>query len=181
MFTLQLGHPTIKQYAPKQYAAVRDVLLELFRENEESSYLFWNNIPIALRYSIDLFANFDSILAMTWLLGRDEKGCTVVQFTNQLLKAEWTIQWHQDECSINGSFEAHEDLYASYANALNESGKLEVSKNAFLAEWNTLLHQILVAIDASENTIQDGTERRKMELLQRTEQAIGRYGSIYTR
>jgi len=181
MFTLQLGHPTIRRYAPKQYAALRDVFLELFRDNEESIYLFWNNIPISLRYSIDLFANIDSILAMTWLLELDEKGSTVIQFSNQLLKMEWTLHWDQDVLVLNGLFEAHEDLYASYATALNLTGKLKLSKNKFLSEWNTLLHQVLVAIEASHNTIIDGTERRKIELLQRTEQAIGSYGSLYTR
>ena len=41
-----------------------------------------------------------------------------------------------------------------------------------MSEWKTLLHQIIVAFQSGQVEIQDGTERRKRELLQRVERQI---------
>jgi len=181
MFTLQLGHPKITAQHFPEFSEVKQVFLSLFREEEESVYLFWNEIPLQFRYRQDLFANIDNIIALNWYLQQETTGKTSVKFSNQLLEMQWELYWTQGELIVKGHFHAHEELYQAYADALNASNEMTVSKQDFLQEWKTLLHQILVAFDAGNVQITDGQERRKLELLQRTEQTITGYGRLYTR
>lgn len=177
--SLQLGHPKINQGAFPVFETVRDVFLQLFRAEEESIYLFWHDAPLRLRYSEDLYHNFDAILAMVWLIQRDERGATKADFTTQLLSVGWELYWEGDELRIQSTFTELDDLYAPYAQALNRWPELRMSKQAFLSEWKTLLHQIIVAFQAARAEIRDGTERRKWELLQRVEGQILQYGRLY--
>jgi len=57
---------------------------------------------------------------------------------------------------------------------------MQMPRAAFLSEWKTLLHQIIVSFEAGEIEIEDGTERRKWELLRRVEKQIAGYGQLYT-
>ncbi len=181
MFTIQLGHPKITAQHYPEFSEVKEAFLSLFREEEESVYLFWNEIPVQFRYRLDLFANIDDIIALNWFLQQETKGRTCVKFSNQLLQMQWELFWDQDELTIKGHFSAHEALYKAYADALNRSNEMTVSKQDFLQEWKTLLHQVLVAFNAGNIQITDGKERRKLELLERTEQTITGYGRLYTR
>lgn len=180
MFTLQLGHPKINPLPPTEFASVRDAFLDLFREEEESVYVFWQEIPLQFRYREDLYHSIDDILAMNWLLG-ELQGETIVTLSNRLLTMTWKLYWLGDRLEIDAAFEARESLYEAYAESLNKVGQAELSKQEFQQEWNTLLKQILVAFDEGNVRIADGTERRKLELMDRTEQIIAGYGRLYTR
>jgi hypothetical protein len=181
MFTLQLGHPKIETGPFPVFRMVKDVFLRLFRAEEESIYLFWQAIPVRIRYREDLCQNFDAIVAMAWLVQRDEQGATKVDFTNQLLSIHWEIRWGSDGLVIRSMFTALDDLYVPYAQALNQWPEVQTEKQMFLSEWKTLLHQIIVAFQSGHVEIQDGTERRKWELLQRVERQIPQYGQLYNR
>lgn len=180
-FALQLGHPKINQGPFPVFDCVREVFLYLFRAEEESAYLFWHTIPLRLRYREDLSRAFDDILAMVWLIQRDDQGAARAEFATQLVAVRWELRWEGAALIITSSFRALEDLYAPYAEALGWYPELRVDRQAFLAEWKTLLHQIVVAFQAGEVVIRDGTERRKWELLQRVERAIPSYGCLYLR
>ncbi len=178
---LQLGHPKINQTAFPIFERVSDVFLHLFRAEEESIYLFWHDVPLRLRYRQDLSDSFDAILAMTWLIQRDQQGATVVPFTTQVLSIQWQVRWQHESLDIQSTCIALDQRYTPYALALNQWPQVQIDRQAFLCEWKTLLHQIIVAFQAGHVTIQDGTERRKWELLQRVEQAIPTYGRFYIR
>src|SRR5690606_1816981 len=49
-FVIQLGHPKISQTVRPRFRRLSDVFLQLFREHEESAYLFWHAIPLRIRY-----------------------------------------------------------------------------------------------------------------------------------
>lgn len=181
MFTLQLGHPKINKARPAVYSSLTDVFPVLFREQEESIYLFWKEIPVRLSYRDDLCRNLDDILAIVWLLQKETTGKTRVQLSNQLLNVQMDLYWEKDKLTIEPLFRSQDDLYAPYAESLNALGKLELSRKAFLNEWKGILHQLLEVFDAGKILIADGKERRKLELLQRTEQTIPDYGRLYTR
>lgn len=178
-FSLQLGHPKIQRVRPSTVEQLKDAFLSLFRAEEESGYLFWQEVPIQLRYREELANNFDQILAMVWLIQRDQQGATKINLNTQLLSAKWSVKWQDDELTIQSTFAAHDGLYSPYADALNLRSHLHLSRQMFLCEWKTLLHQIIVAFKAANIEIQDGTERRKWELLQRVEQQIPQYGQLY--
>jgi len=178
---IQLGHPKILTVTSTSFEQVIEIFIHLFRAEEESIYLFWHQIPIRFRYREELYHNFNDILAMVWLIQQDEQGATKADFITQLILFRWEMRWKEDKLVIHSTFTARDDLYLSYAQALNQCPAVTMSKKAFLSEWKTLLHQIIIAFQASAIEIQDGTERRKWELLQWVEQQIPQYGRLYTR
>jgi hypothetical protein len=179
MLTIQLGHPKIQQVSFPVVEKLQEAFLDLFRSDEESIWLFWNDVPLELRYKEDLSRSFDNILAMVWLVQRDERGAIRVELENPLLSIQWEVRWEQDEIAVLGRFSAKDKLHAPYAEALNKSSEVRSAKGEFLSEWKTLLHQVIVAFQAGRVEIQDGPERRKWELLQRVEQEIPKYGKLY--
>ena len=178
---IQLGHPKINQGSFSRFEKVKDVFLELFRVEEESLYLFWHDVPIRFRYCKDLHQIFDDILAMIWMLQDKESGAAKVTLQNQLLSMTWAFRWQGDDLQIDSVFSARDELYRKYADALNKNASIKVSKKAFLSEWKTLLHQIVISFDAGNIEIEDGTERRKLEMMQSVEASISGYGKLYTR
>lgn len=179
MLTIQLGHPKINTIPEQEFKLVKDVFLKLFHPVEESMYLFWNEIPIRFRYREDLHHSFDEILAMIWLINKEEKGKTKSTLKNQLFSVELQFHWENDTLNIEGHFTSFEELYSSYTESLNKKNVLTVSKNEFLREWKMILHQILVLFTAGKIIIEDGTERRKLELLQKVDELIQGYGKLY--
>lgn len=177
---IQLGHPKIERGPFPMFKTVNTVFLELFRVEEESSYLFWNDIPIRLRYREELFHNFDAILALVWLIQRDEQGTTKATLLTQLVTIDWKVRWQINDITIHSVFTPVDDLYEPYAQALNHVPVLSMEKHTFLGEWRTLLHQIILSFQAGQIQIEDGTERRKLELLQRVDKQIPSYGRLYT-
>ena len=181
MFTIQLGHPKIMNIPEQEFEAIKDVFLSLFESQEESMFLFWNQIPIRFRYKEDLHWSFNDMLALAWMLQKERKGETKARFQNQLLTITLTCIWNDDDLSIQAHFEPFEHLYEPYAAALNQSNTLNLSKTQFLGEWKTLFHQVLVSLEASKCTIKDGVERRRLELLRHTEKSIKSYGRLYVK
>lgn len=180
MFTIQLGHPKINTLTSTEFATVKEVFPSLFHKNEERIFMFWNEIPIQLQY-IDLFQNLDEILAMNWYLDKETEGRTKAAFSNKILKFEMHLYWENDHLNSEIFVEALEEKHQLYADTLNEKSEIIISKEAFLNEWNTLLHQIITAFNAANISIIDGTERRKLELLYQVEQSIKGYGKLYIR
>lgn len=181
MLTIQLGHPKINQWPAQEVKQVRDVFLKLFHPLEESIYLFWNGIPIRFRYREDMYHSFDEILAMTWLVQKENSGRTKAVLTAQLLKAELRISWKEDLVDIETTFTPFEELYKSYTDTLNTQNRISMSRHQFLAEWKMILHQAIVSLRAGNISIEDGKERRKLELLQHVEQTIPGYGKLYAK
>lgn len=180
MFIIQLGHPKINTIISTHFDSVKDVFPCLFHKNEESFFAFWNEIPIQFQYS-GLFQNFDEILAMTWFLEKEAEGKTKAVFINEILKISFHLYWKEDNLRVQGIFDAVDDRHQSYADTLNEKSELNFSKDFFLNEWNTLLHQIITAFDTANIFVADGTERRKLELLHKVEKSITGYGKLYIR
>ena len=181
MFLIQLGHPKINTIPEQEFQSLAEFFLKLFKSPEESIYIFWNQIPLRFRYREDLFSSFNDMLALVWLLQKEEKGETKFQFHNQVMDIGFNCAWSHDELTIHAKFQPFEYLYEPYANTLNNSNSIQLSKAHFLNEWKTLFHQILVSLEDSKCTIEDGLERRRLELLQLTEKSIKGYGRLYTR
>lgn len=178
-FQIQLGHPKIMQESFEPFVKVKDVFQDLFREDEESIYLFWDSVPLRFRYKQDLAENFDNILAMVRLIERMSKGGTTAELHSQLFTVELELHWLGKLLKIKAVFREHTPEYKIYADFLNKRSLLEVSRERFLSEWHTLLHQIVCAFRAGEIVIEDGTERRKLELLQTVDERIKGFGSLY--
>ncbi len=181
MLTIQLGHPKINKVPAQEFKQVKDVFLKLFHRQEESLFMFWYDVPVRFRYHTDLHQCFDELLAMVWLIQKEKEGKTKVTLTNQILQVELKLYWKDDTLTIDAHCKAFEPLYNQYAEVLNRKPMLTLSKNDFLKEWNTLLHQMMVSFKAGNIVIADGKERRKFELLEGVTQSIKGYGKLYVK
>ena len=179
MFELQLGHPRIIHAKFTEFTTVNEVFLTLFRPEEESIYLFWHQIPVRFRYREDIHQNINNIIAMAWVIQKQEQGETKIELVNQLISIRWEVKWLDDNLKIVSRFTAHDELYAPYADSLSQYAELNISKTLFLNEWKTLLHQIIICFREGHIVIRDGTERRKFEMLKRIENEIQNYGKLY--
>lgn len=141
--------------------------------------MIWNQIPIALRYREDIAANFDSILSMCWLMNKENAGASNVNLVSKELRIKLTFEWNDDLLKLHGTFEPINERFVSYARFLGNNDTIVISKAIFLREWNTLLRQLFLSVQASGHTMVDGTERRKFEMLERTEALINGYGKLY--
>ncbi len=179
MFQIQMGYPKIVQSETVTYKRVDEVFLELFREEEESFFILWRNIPLRFRYCKELANNFDSILAMVWLINREPQGGASVSLINQLLTIDFNITWYDMSVELEAVFSSRFPVYDKYVEILNKGNSISLEKSKYLAEWHTLIHQIVVSFAAGNISIEDGNERRKLEMLQGVDRQLIGYGSLY--
>lgn len=180
MFFLQLGHIKILKIPKQEFETVKEIFLSLYHAEEEQFFLIWNSIPITFNYKTQLYQNFDAILSICWLLRKEVSGNAKVYLENEALVISMQLHWKKDHLEIKTHFEPKSEHFREYSECLQQNSTLILRKDTFLREWNTLLRQILLSIQASECTVQDGTERRKIELLQKTEHDIVGYGKFYS-
>ena len=178
-FTIQCGHPTIKDVEAVQFDTLSDVFPYLFHENEESAYIFWNEIPIRMHYTYELYKNIDDIIGLCWLLQKEVSGAMEASFMQDQLIMKWEVRWKNSEVEIVGDFLGRTPSYDSYAKALNENSIIRMPLASFLSEWKALLMQLTKAIQTSGITIEDGIERRRYELMLRSEKKIKGLGVLY--
>ena len=177
---IQSGHPKIKSTTTAEFASVQDVFFEVFREKEEVLYLFWHEIPIAMRYQQDISLSFNDMLAMVWMLEKDEEGKTSITLYTELFKVTLKLHWEQEVIDIVPHFEAYDDLYESYVDVLNKHEYVTMRKESFINEWNGVLRQLLIALTVSKATVKEGTEKRKLSLFQKLVNNMENYGQVYT-
>jgi DNA polymerase elongation subunit (family B) len=180
MIIIQLGHPKIRSIISDKYSSLKEAFTDLFRDQEEVVYMYWYDIPIAMRYQQDISQSFDNILSMIWLLNKEEEGKTVVTLQTELFTITMKLHWERTVVDVVTKFKAHDDLYEDYANELNKHEYCTVTKDSFINEWNGLLRQLLIAFSVSGIMIKEGTENRKLALFQNVVSQIETYGQLYS-
>lgn len=181
MLVLQLGHPKVNPIPEgKIYTVFQDVFLDLFESEEEAIHLYWHKIPIRLRYREDLHANMSLFLGMCKLVFKEPQGATKVDFMTELLFMHWEVYWNNYQIRIEARFTDTENAYGPYAAVLNEQSSLEMDRYAFLREWKTLFHQLVMAFQSLNLGISDPKEGKKLQLMQKLEQRIPKFGKLYT-
>lgn len=180
-FLIQLGHPKINSLERKEFENLAEVFRFLFRENEESAYLFWYDIPIRFHYTYELYANINELVSILWLLYSREQGGNKCLFSTDTLFIEWEVRWQGDDLQIKSNFTSRRDAYHHYAAVLNQNQVLECSKKDFLAEWNTLILQLVKSLDAAGVEIRDEKENLKYLVLQKLAANLHQYGQLYVK
>lgn len=180
-FLLQLGHPKINALDQKEFPNVAEAFRFLFRENEESAYLFWHDIPIRWHYTYEMYVNFNEWVSILWLLFSKEEGANKCLFTTDTLFIEWEVRWQAEELQIKSQFTSKRNAYHDYAAVLNQYPSLKCSKQAFLAEWNSLILQMTKSLDAADIEITDEKENLKYIVLQKLAANMPNYGKLYVK
>lgn len=180
-FLIQCGHVSIRKLDNHRFDKIAHVFPKLFWENQESAYIFWNQIPIRWHYTFEFFANFDDVLAVCRMLQQNESGATKATIQTDYFLFDWIFHWSGEDLQMNASFLARKKSYQRYADALNHVGEIQMTKTAFLNEWTILLQQLLKCFVSAGVIINDGTERRKYELLIELVNQLKNYGQLYTK
>lgn len=141
-FHIQPGNP--QPDFEKDFAG--DSLSELFplmfRENEESAYLFWNGIPIRFHYAYELYKNIEGLLNLCNALANQDEGNIEILLVTEQFFMEWKGRWGNDEIEIRAKFSSVRSSFDQYAKCLNALGTIRVSQVDFLEEWNRLFKQV---------------------------------------
>jgi hypothetical protein len=178
-FQIQLGHPKILAPENKAFDRLAEVFPKLFAENEESAYLFWHQIPIRWHYTYEWYANVDDIIAILWLIYSKQEGANKVKFMTDTLFIDWEVRWNDTDIIIKSTFLERRQSSKLYAEALNKHQQLEISKNDFIAEWNTLILQIIKCFTSAKIKITDEREIIKFQMLEKIAANFHQYGTLY--
>lgn len=179
MFQIQMGYPGIIQKDSNFYKHLGEVFPGLFH-NDEAFFVLWQDIPICFRYRDDLTHNFGAILDMLQVLKENADGNTLLVLTNEILNLTIRMHWQAELLHLNMHVETEYSAYQKYSAALNEHDELVLDKSSFMAEWHTLIHQLVLAFHAGKVFIEGGLEQQKLKLLQGLDQQLEGYGCMYT-
>ena len=180
MIFIQLGHLRLASHIPNNvFINASESLKQLFRRHEESAFLFWHEIPIRFRYQQDIPRNFDQILALVWLMQRDDEGASEIELVTQLVSMRWQILWTKDRATITADFKPEMPEYQPYIESLNQHSEISLPKEELINELAMLLRQVAICLKTAKVQIQNGTERRKQELLERVVENILMPGKMY--
>ena len=179
MFQIQMGYPGIIQNDSNFYKHMGDVFPGLFH-NDEAFFVLWQDIPICFRYRDDLTRNFAAILNMLQTLKENVEGSTLLVLTNETLNLTIRMHWQAEFLYLSMHADTEYSAYQKYSAALNEQSKLVLDKNNFMAEWHTLIHQLVLAFHAGKVHVEGGLEQQKLRLLQSLDQQLEGFGCMYT-
>ena len=146
-FYIQPGHVTVQRVKVNDATTFREIFPLIFRENDESAFIFWKEIPIRFHYTFECFANLDRLITVMNAMLDTEQGNEQFTFVTDALVGNWSLSWKNDELTIQAHWMGNKD-YDQYANTLNEAGDIIVPIKTFCAEWKLLLVQVLNSLDA---------------------------------
>ncbi len=178
MFQIQMGYPGIIQNDASAYRHLEDVCPDLF-DNDEAFYVLWQDIPICFRYRDHLTHNFAAILDMLQVLKENSEGSTELALTNEILNLTISMHWQAELLQLFLHVETRYSSYQKYTAALNQQGELKLTKSRFMAEWHTLIHQLVLAFHAGKVRIEGGREQQRLIQLHSLDQQLEGFGYMY--
>jgi len=177
---LQVGYISLSKHEKLFITKLTDFLSIIFNENGESSYLFWNQIPIRFHYTYELYANFDDLLIWWEKLAFESGGHYDWTMETDLFLADIQSEWKNGQLKIKSHW-TEKRSHESLAKKLNEKNKIEMSVMDFLREWKMLMLQILNAVENSGVEFRDEKEKLKLIRLQKITKRIYSQGVLYTK
>lgn len=179
MFQIQMGYPDIIQNDTISYKDIGDVFPGLFH-TDEAFFVLWQNIPICFRYREDLTHNLAAILAMLQSLRENDEGSTLLILTNEILNLTIGMHWQTESLYLHLHASTDCSTYQEYSATLNAHNELKLDKRSFMAEWHTLIHQLVLLFHAGKVCVEGELEQQKITLLQNLDQQLEGFGYMYT-
>jgi hypothetical protein len=172
-FYIQVSNPTFLNPSESFDDSLREVIEDIFPYETEYAFLFWNGLPVSLRYKYDVNRILNSVLSLINLLIASEE-TPGFPFTLDCFsfKASWYVRCNGDDLKIESEWHR---IDGGYENWLNARSQLEIKKSIFIAEWKTLLMKIIEAIDKSSLKV----DKKSLIDLRKTEAAITKFGKLY--
>ena len=180
-FLIQCPHLTPRPLENRVFEKMTQVFPKLFWENDESAYIFWNQVPIRWHYTYELFANFNEILAVCRMLQKEQGGLTKAVIQTDYFLIDWIFKWEGEQLEIKANCLSKKRSYDTYAAAINNVSRIRLTKTEFLNEWKAMFHQVFKAFTSAGVVITDPAERIKYEWMIEMTGRISGYGKLYVK
>ncbi len=178
-FYIQLGHPVANIPEEEVFRDIRSVFPEVFSENSESAYLFWQQIPIRFHYTYELYWNLEALVDLFIAMQSDNSGSYHLFIQTEILIGEWNVDWQNDSVKLRSKWTG-KDMYSPLAELLNKKAPLLLHKQVFLEEWKGILQQssnVLGAINFKDLSVRSSFLEKLHSVLNK----IDNVGQLYKR
>jgi hypothetical protein len=180
-FVIQAGHVTPLFIRQKQVKTLSSAFSVLFSENDESAWLFWNEIPVRFRYKYEFAANWDKIIEWLRKLKAEKSGEYQVTLVTELFSLAIRSSWKNGMLQLVGEWTAKKDSSARMADALNKKNEITLTVNDFIQEWKTLLHQVVGIFETVGIALTDPAEKTKIGEMKKIAVSVDGLGKLYTK
>jgi hypothetical protein len=172
-FRVQASDPLIWNQSDTKVGSYYEAFKKIFEEYTEDAFLIWNDIPIRMTYSHDLYVNIYGIHMLLKSLLNSEKGSYCLEWGSDTFNATWNVEWENNNLKISSFWNS---TSGRYEDLLNSHSDLKTERDWFLSEWKMLLRKIIDAINQSGIVI---TDREPWESFCEIESRIKNLGSLY--
>jgi len=117
-------------------ATLCEAIETMFPLLTEFAIMVWNDVFIPITYKYDISIIINDVLALVTSIADQEAGTTVIEWPSNTFRARWALTWAANEVTIKSSWES---VIGGTESLLNAASDLIIEKDAFLAEWGSLL------------------------------------------
>lgn len=179
-FRIQVGNPRFLIPETQEFEYLFEAMRALFQEETETAFIIWNDIPVRIAY------HADAEVILTELCDLLTDICTGalrdfyrLEFTTDLLSARVICLPSQDgKLSCTGTWSPL--VFETIHPALNLRQTILVTPADFVAEWRTLIRQILRLLDERGMTFTDPDTQELIRKLRIVSEHENRLGAFYS-
>lgn len=135
-FAIQVSNPKPAYMVSSSDATLGEAIETMFPLLTEFAIMVWNDIYIPMTYKYDVGVIIDDIINMVTEITDHETGSMTIDWPSNTFRTKWALTWTSNEVTINGKWES---VIGGTETLLNDSPILTIEKDAFLAEWGSLL------------------------------------------
>jgi hypothetical protein len=138
-FAIQVCNPTITYPHNRMVSDLAEAIETIFPMNTEDAFLLWNLVPIRLNYKYDVSVLIDDILPLLQTMLSQAEGNYQVSWGSDTFQADWSLNWSQDQLTIQTVWH---QVTGHYEDLLNSRPELVIEYDKFLHEWDGLLRKV---------------------------------------
>lgn len=136
MFSIQLSSPRCNDEPPLDADTLTELIEDMFLHETEDAYVNWNGVRIALNYKYDVSTIIPEIVTMLDALLEQDRGTSVIEWPSSSFRGTWYLSWSGGQLTVKSDWM---QVAGRVESALRTVGRLEVSVDAFVAEWSELV------------------------------------------
>lgn len=178
-FVIQAGHPRALPAPKKTYPSLAEVFIDLFSENDESAWLFWNQIPVRFHYTYELYSNVEDLIILLEKLAFEPQGKHEWIWLTDVFITTVQAEWKYPNLVLTSNWKVKRS-HQAMADLLNKKNKINTTTQGFLGEWKIILYQIINTLKKAEIVLSDEAEKNKILRLKKIINTIEKQGHLYT-
>jgi hypothetical protein len=180
-FVIQAGHVTPLYVQDKEFASMAYVFPALFSENDESAWIFWNEIPVRFHYTYEFYANWDDLLVWLQRMKAQPAGEHELTLSTDIFFMAIRSVWKNGTLQLLSEWTAKKDAGKLMAETLNSKNEITLPVNDFIQEWKTLIYQVVRIFEKAGILLTDPAEHAKIALMKKIAVSVEGAGKLYTK